>query len=78
MACAVSSQIQIQTLLDGQVLWGILQSIQPADDGLLYVKVSSMDALVSRDLELKLQGLIGKNMVIGRIFGKWCAGEMRS
>jgi hypothetical protein len=65
-----------KVLEDFRCLWGILESIQPAMDDLLLVNVAGVKRYVEGSLEETLRPLVGKTVVIGRVCGKWNAGEL--
>jgi hypothetical protein len=61
--------IQIQ---DGHALIGTLQGIEPGEDeGEIVVTVEGIRASVSRELENKLRGMIGKDVIVAHVDGKW-------
>jgi hypothetical protein len=66
-------------LPEGHVMWGQLEAVEPAGDGLVKVIVLSREEvrLVDESLLEQLQGLVGKKVVIGHIEGGWRAGKHR-
>jgi hypothetical protein len=66
-----------------ELLWGRLDSIRQADEDLLEVQLTGLDAppvkaLVPSEIEDMLLGSIGQEVIIGCIFGEWCCKEVPS
>jgi hypothetical protein len=64
-----------------ELLWGRLESIRQADEDLLEVQLTGLNAppikaLVSTEIEDMLLGSIGQEVIIGCIFGKWSCKEV--
>ncbi len=57
-------------------LWGILERLDPAGDGLLRVTVSAREYLVDESLHESLASLVGQSVAICRIAGRWGAGAL--
>ncbi len=62
-------------LLPDKAIWGILEDLQPAEDGLILVKVSGMFCQVDEELLKDLDGLIGRVVSILHLDGQWSARE---
>lgn len=60
----------------GHSLWGILERLEPVGDGLLRVQVSAREYLVDESLQATLAGLLGEQVSICRIAGRWGVGRL--
>lgn len=56
-------------------LWGILEGLEPAGDGLLRVQVSARESLVDESLQATLAGLMGEQVAICHVAGRWGCGR---
>lgn len=65
-------------LAPGRALWGPLESIEPAGDGLILVRVGGLDRLLPEDLASRLQSLLGKAVNIAHIGDRYGVGEMHA
>ena len=73
---AINAVPDVSILADGRSMWGILEQIAPAGDGLLRVQVSARAHLVDESLQTTLAGLMGQMVAICRIAGRWGAGNL--
>ena len=60
----------------GHSLWGILERLEPVGDGLLRIQVSARECLVDESLQSTLAGLMGEQVSICRIAGRWGCGRL--
>ncbi len=61
-------------LMPEQIAFGILEDLQPAEDGLIQVKLS-WTCLVDEECQATLEALRGKFVSIVHMDGKWSAKE---
>jgi hypothetical protein len=54
---------------------GVLQTVEPMEDGILAV-IEGIRVFLPRDLESKLQGLEGQDVVVACVDGKWRAAVL--
>ena len=73
---AINAVPAVSILADGRSMWGILEQLSPAGDGLLRVQVSARESLVDESLQGPLAGLMGQSVAICRIAGRWGAGAL--
>jgi hypothetical protein len=61
----------------GRARWGILESVQPAGEGLLLVKIGGEERLVDEELLDILRPLVGKTVTVTHPkTGQWGAGGL--
>ncbi|VVB63982.1 Uncharacterised protein [uncultured archaeon] len=53
-----------QMLAYGRVVWGVLESVEEAENNLLLVRIAGIDRYVDSSVAEKLQGKIGKKISI--------------
>jgi len=58
----------------GAVIWGLLESVSPAGNGLASVTISGRISLVDESLLESLRGLVGRSVVVGHVAGRWSFG----
>lgn len=73
---SVMQSASASILADGHSLWGTLEQLTPAGEGLLRVQVSARASLVDESLQPTLAGLMGQRVAICRIAGRWGAGGL--
>jgi len=60
----------------GAVIWGLLESVSPAGNGLASVTISGRSCLVDDSLLSGLEGLDGCQVIVGHVAGRWSIGEV--
>jgi len=58
---------------DGCELVGVLEGIQPIEDGLLQIRIGGLERCVPEEMELQLRPLVGKRTSILRIGERYSA-----
>ncbi|MCX6677389.1 MAG: hypothetical protein NTU95_05530 [Methanothrix sp.] len=66
----------IPILPQGRSIGGILERSEAVGGGLLGVSVSGREYLVDESLQESLAGLLGQQVAICRVCGKWGGGRM--
>jgi hypothetical protein len=62
---------------DGCELVGVLEGIQPIEDGLLQIRIAGLERCVPEEMELRLRPLVGRRTSILRIGECYSAAEVR-
>ena len=58
---------------DGCELVGVLEGIQPIEDGLLQIRIAGLERCVPEEMELQLRPLVGRKTSILRIGQRYSA-----
>ena len=58
---------------DGCELVGVLEGIQPIEDGLLQIRIGGLERCVPEEMELQLRPLVGRKTSILRIGQRYSA-----
>jgi len=61
---------------DGYELVGVLEGIQPIEDGLLQIRIAGLERCVPEEMDLQLRPLVGKRTSILRIGERYSAAEI--
>jgi hypothetical protein len=62
---------------DGCELVGVLEGVEPIDDGLLQIRIGGLERCVPEEMELQLRPLVGKRTSLLRIGERYSAAEVQ-
>jgi hypothetical protein len=66
----------IPVLQNGRTIWGILEAIEPAGEGMIQISVSGQERLVDEALQETLSLLHGKGVAVCHLDHRWGAGSL--
>ena len=76
----VCDSINTFPITRARALVGILEDMQPAEDGLLKIHISGMERFVDESLRDELKNLVGCHVAIVHTYGpkgRWAAGPVK-